>query len=409
MASLTGTFFAITPQALTLFLAPFANLTTTGTVEEASPWNFSYRGLLVEGDGFTYNNNRPTGGTIDGITATNVLSIHFDDIALATFVQLAGNPAALIEQIFSGDDFLIGTFDADRLNGLAGNDALLGGGGIDVIDGGAGIDTVAFAGVLLPVHVTLKGSAFARVTVGGAADDLIRNVEVVVGGNAGDVLRGDGLGNGLRGQDGNDTLRGGGAFDALEGGAGIDTVDCSDKTAALSITLAGTTTSFVKAGALVEESLREIENVLGGRGSDVIRGDQLGNRLAGNGGDDVINGMTGNDVLSGGLGRDVLTGGLGRDVFDFNAVTESVRGSRHDTVSFRRAEGDRIDLSTIDADTDGTAGNQAFRFIGAAAFSGVDGQLRFSGGLLQGDVNGDQVADIEIAVAGALLGSDIIL
>jgi serralysin len=63
----------------------------------------------------------------------------------------------------------------------------------------------------------------------------------------------------------------------------------------------------------------------------------------------------------------------------------------------------------IDADTDGTAGNQAFKFIGATAFSGVDGQLRFAGGILQGDTNGDRRADFEIKIVGALLAGDVIL
>jgi serralysin len=44
-----------------------------------------------------------------------------------------------------------------------------------------------------------------------------------------------------------------------------------------------------------------------------------------------------------------------------------------------------------------------------AAFSGVDGQLRFAGGMLQGDVNGDRIADVEIWVVGALVSADLIL
>ncbi|HEY7384825.1 MAG TPA: matrixin, partial [Beijerinckiaceae bacterium] len=76
---------------------------------------------------------------------------------------------------------------------------------------------------------------------------------------------------------------------------------------------------------------------------------------------------------------------------------------------FSRSQRDKIDLRTIDADTDGTAGNQAFRFIGGAAFSGVDGQLRFSGGLLQGDTNGDRVADFEVRIVGALVAGDVLL
>ena len=66
-------------------------------------------------------------------------------------------------------------------------------------------------------------------------------------------------------------------------------------------------------------------------------------------------------------------------------------------------------MSTIDADTDGTAGNQKFKFIGGVGFHGVNGELRFSRGLLQGDTNGDRVADIEIKIVGALLAGDVIL
>jgi hypothetical protein len=47
-------------------------------------------------------------------------------------------------------------------------------------------------------------------------------------------------------------------------------------------------------------------------------------------------------------------------------------------VTFVRTDGDKIDLSTIDTDTDAAAGNQAFGFMGAQAFSGVDSQPQAS-------------------------------
>jgi hypothetical protein len=72
-----------------------------------------------------------------------------------------------------------------------------------------------------------------------------------------------------------------------------------------------------------------------------------------------------------------------------------------------------INLSKIDADTDGTAGNQGFKWISetslAASFTGVDGQLRFASGLLQGDTDGDKKADFEIRVFGKLDADSIIL
>ena len=104
------------------------------------------------------------------------------------------------------------------------------------------------------------------------------------------------------------------------------------------------------------------------------------------------------------LARDVLRGSTGLDRFDFNALAESVRGATRDQIfDFNRAQRDRIDLSTMDADTDGTGGNQKFTFIGTQPFHGVDGELRCVGGIMQGDVNGNRVADFEIRVNLATL------
>ena len=130
--------------------------------------------------------------------------------------------------------------------------------------------------------------------------------------------------------------------------------------------------------------------------------------LAGN---DTMVGGAGNDSLAGGIGKDTMTGSAGADKFDFNLITESVRGVNSDVIlDFVRAQGDKIDLSTIDADIDGTVGNQAFAFIGAGAFTGADGQLRCSDGIVQGDTNGDKIADLEIKVnLATLIATDFIL
>ena len=83
-------------------------------------------------------------------------------------------------------------------------------------------------------------------------------------------------------------------------------------------------------------------------------------------------------------------------------------------VDFSHAQLDKIHLQAIDARTT-MAGDQAFIFIGAAAFSNVAGQLRaevVSGNsLVHGDVNGDAVADFSIVVADftGLQASDFVL
>ena len=59
---------------------------------------------------------------------------------------------------------------------------------------------------------------------------------------------------------------------------------------------------------------------------------------------------------------------------------------------------DLIDLTQIDANANVNA-NQAFTWIGTAAFSNLAGQLRLITGansVLQGDVTGDGVADFEV-------------
>ena len=109
-------------------------------------------------------------------------------------------------------------------------------------------------------------------------------------------------------------------------------------------------------------------------------------------------------MLVGGLGRDVMTGGGGFERFDFNSAGESLPGLFNrdvitDFVGNGIFAGDVIDVSTIDANVL-LLGNQAFNFIGAAAFT-APGQLRYSGGVLQGSTDADLFSEFEIQLTGA--------
>ena len=44
------------------------------------------------------------------------------------------------------------------------------------------------------------------------------------------------------------------------------------------------------------------------------------------------------------------------------------------------------------------AGDQAFSFIGTKGFDGKVGEIHFVSGILSGDINGDKIADFEIAI-----------
>ena len=133
--------------------------------------------------------------------------------------------------------------------------------------------------------------------------------------------------------------------------------------------------------------------LFGGAGADV---------LIGGAGQDVISGGAGDDRITGGRGPDSLTGGAGNDAFVYLSAGDSVGGAS-DTIS-GFAAGDRIDLSAIDANA-GEPGEGAFRFVGSAAFGGTAGELRVTGEagrtqFIEGDTNGDGVADLVIAVTG---------
>lgn len=123
----------------------------------------------------------------------------------------------------------------------------------------------------------------------------------------------------------------------------------------------------------------------------------------GGAGDDLIVGSAANDVIVGGAGLDRMAGGLGNDTFTFADVldTGATRGTADRITDF--AAGDTIDLSAIDANT-GASGDQAFTYVGQAAFSGVAGELsavvQNGDVLVSGDVDGDGTADFAILLVG---------
>jgi Ca2+-binding RTX toxin-like protein len=156
-----------------------------------------------------------------------------------------------------------------------------------------------------------------------------------------------------------------------------------------------------------------IENATGGSGNDTLQGNDVNNRLVGGAGNDVLTGALGTDTLTGGLGLDRMNGGGGRDVFDFNRVVETgYTLATADVISGFVHGGDRIDLSTLDANASVT-GDQAFTFVGAAAFSGANaaGQLRFASGALYGSTDADVAAEFVIQLTGVttLTAGDVVL
>jgi Ca2+-binding RTX toxin-like protein len=144
--------------------------------------------------------------------------------------------------------------------------------------------------------------------------------------------------------------------------------------------------------------LNDVINGLGG--NDTITGLAGNDTLNGGTGNDNMNGGDGNDVLFDDVGADTMTGGAGSDTFRYLAITDSgTTAATRDTITDFVVGTDTIDVSAIDANTN-AAGNNAFTFIGAAAFS-ARGQARYVGGILEFNSTGNNNADMTIALTGS--------
>jgi serralysin len=281
----------------------------------------------------------------------------------------------------SGNDLIIGNSADNRLTGNGGADSLSGGDGNDtlfadmldtVISGGSGTDKVVFAtsGVVIAAlsgleaielvggaNVTLTGTQFATGLATNSA--LSGSGTITVNMNVGVNFLGSAM-----------SFAGTGVGIIVNGTSGIDIIK-------LGLSNAGSNT------------------VNGGDGVDQIRGSQFA---------DTINGDGGNDKIMSLGGADVLTGGAGNDQFRYFAATDSGLGANRDRITDFTVGGDRLNFALIDADA-ATAGDQAFSFIGTGAFAATGiGQIRYgtSGAdiLVQADVNGDGIVDMEIILQG---------
>lgn len=337
----------------------------------------------------------------------------------------------------SVDDFINGSQGADQIFTGGGNDniyekyVLSGSGAVvpignDFVDGGAGFDTAVFGSGVRGAFVVNPRAADGTWTVKKTSTGTneykvfqdqststswsiqelstnntitLRNVECLsfddnqelrssqtwtgtagndaftagsaenwtISGLAGDdTLTGNGGSDAINGGAGNDVLNGKGGSDTMAGNDGNDTYYV-DAPGDVVTEAAGEGTDQVFAALSSYTLGSDVEN-LSFNGSGAFAG--TGNALA-----NTIAGGAGADTLTGGGGNDTLTGGAGADLFTLKDVADSALGSGADVITdFSATGGDRIDLSRIDADPS-TAADDAFSFIGSAAFTGT-GQVR---------------------------------
>lgn len=180
----------------------------------------------------------------------------------------------------------------DTLIGGAGDETFIPGDGDDDITGGGGTDTLDYSSS--SAAMTIDPAAGTAV---GQGSDTFASIEAFVGSDFDDVLIWDG------------------STTQFSGGAGVDTVDASAETSGQEINLGAAALDC--SGITPFTPGDDVENVIGGSGSDTICGNVLGNVLTGGDGNDTILGFGGNDKIEGGLGNDNMDGGAGADTLSF--------------------------------------------------------------------------------------------
>ncbi|MEO7221546.1 MAG: calcium-binding protein, partial [Devosia sp.] len=320
---------------------------------------------------------------IENLTLTGAAAIDGTGNDIANIIT--GNGAANILRGLGGRDDIIGGDGNDTIDGGTGNDSL---------DGGAGFDMANYADRFQSIEVALNSGLAVTLRVGGIAEDSIKNIEGVIGGSAGDNLVGDGRDNVFIGGAGNDTFTGSAGLDTLDGGTGSDTAHFGFKSR-IEVTLNGATAATVTVNGVVEDSIRNIENLISGSGDDKLIGDNEANSLAGS---------TGNDFLKGGGGFDTLNGGGGSDTADYSDKTQKVtvilRGEALATAEVNGAFEDS--LSSVENIIGGSAGDKLTGDAEANSFKGRGGKDVINGAAGSDTADySDKTKTVEVALNGA--------
>jgi hypothetical protein len=156
------------------------------------------------------------------------------------------------------------------------------------------------------------------------------------------TVKGTWFGDWLYGTDGNDRFEAGHGRDYMAGGAGDDTY-LVDSSGDFVLEAANAGIDSIRSWLDLTKLPGNVENLyLNGMAGLAGVGNDLDNRLMGNGGSNALDGGKGNDILYGNGGADTLVGGAGNDIFGFLRLSDG-----DDVVKDFTAGVDMIDLRNV--------------------------------------------------------------
>jgi Ca2+-binding RTX toxin-like protein len=339
-----------------------------------------------------------------------------------------------------GEDILHGSFGRDTLNGGDGNDTLNGGtdddimsgcNDWDIMDGGDGADT-------------MMGDGGSDLMYGGNGKDVMsggNDSDGMLGDDGNDVLAGDNGDDQLVGGRGDDIVNGGANNDRIiwgpgsvdgpwphaqihgepddksdpfdgnddyDGGAGIDVVDYDGTFMGVNVDLSRNVDHGFGAEIGVDQ-IANVENLIGGNGNDVLRGDGNNNHFWVRYGNDTMSDGLGNDILEGERGDDtfeayagnnfgpvndddIFDGGLGIDTVSYASATKGVSIYLNSANSFGKptAAGVQIGVDSLIGIENATGGSGNDTIVGhsfANVLNGGGGKDTIRSGAGDDEVN----------------------
>lgn len=182
------------------------------------------------------------------------------------------------------------------------------------------------------IQLRLAGSGGTQSSTGIANDPSVSS-NSIVGGVGDDTLVAGATGpHTIFGGDGNDSISGGLAFDQINGNRGDDTIVGQSQV--------GDWLSGGQGSDLIDTTVSKASNLIAGNvGNDTLNGGDFGDTLRGGQGDDVIHGGSGADLIFGDLGSNTISGGAGADTF------HSGSGGQDLITDFHQFEGDHLKIS----------------------------------------------------------------
>ena len=329
-------------------------------------------------DGCIGNDTASYAGSSAGVTVDLTVSG-----AQTSTGDASGDALTSVENLIGSglNDKLTGTADNNRLDGGAGTDTLVGGDGDDSYVVGAAGDVVTEAANegtdTVEASVTFSLASLAEIenltlTGTGAINGT---------GNAGaNLITGNSGTNTLDGGLGDDTLLGGAGADTLDGGSGLgDTASYANTATAVNVNL---NTGAASGGDAQGDTFSNIENLIGGAGSDTLTGSSGANRL------------------DGGRNADSLAGGVGDDVYVVDDADADGAGSDlGDVVTENASEG----TDTVESSVNWTLGANLEKLVltGTADLSGTGNSLTNTITGNSGNNRLDGGADADTLIGGA--------